>query len=338
LTSATQLIESPIGQSLLLPFYPFVQLIVATQWSTALAGWALTAGLLNGGMLALLMRLDRLFDQLIARRQRVNYPPGAPKAAAPAARSHRRRTRGIPWLMGAGPLFWRQWHGALRHRGSLLFALALPGILASTPIFIFRDGKQALLNVTAALVFYSFLLLPAALKFDFRRDIRRMPILKTLPIAPTPLVIGQIVAPATLAFLFQLALLLLTIVIRPCPLWMLWAVLGLLAPLDLLIFGLDNLAYLLYPYRLNQEGIEIFLRTTLTFTAKGLLFALALVMTFAWSFAARTLAERLSGPLADPALVFVAGAWLMLVGACLLTVWALSHAFRRFDPSRDLPA
>jgi hypothetical protein len=47
-------------------------------------------------------------------------------------------------------------------------------------------------------------------------------------------------------------------------------------PLNVLVFGLDNLIYLLYPYRVQQEGLEIFLRTMLTFTGKGLLFAVAL--------------------------------------------------------------
>ena len=47
-------------------------------------------------------------------------------------------------------------------------------------------------------------------------------------------------------------------------------------PLNVLVFGLDNLIYLLYPYRVQQEGLEIFLRTMLTFTGKGLLFAVGL--------------------------------------------------------------
>ena len=57
-------------------------------------------------------------------------------------------------------------------------------------------------------------------------------------------------------------------------------------PLNVLVFGLDNLIYLLYPYRLQQEGLEIFVRTMLTFTGKGLLFALGFGAMSLWGFAA----------------------------------------------------
>ena len=46
--------------------------------------------------------------------------------------------------------------------------------------------------------------------------------------------------------------------------------------MNVLVFALDNLIFLLYPYRMQQEGMEIFLRTMLTFTGKGLLFVLGL--------------------------------------------------------------
>ena len=167
--------------------------------------------------------------------------------------------------------------GANRQRSQLAVALALPGILAILPVFVCGNGRQAALQVSAALTFYSFLLLPTALKFDFRRDIQRMAILKSLPIRPVAVVLGQIATPTLLAFAFQATVLTATIAVRPFPVWMLLATLLLLAPLNALIFTLDNLVYLLYPYRLNQEGIEIFLRTTLTFTAKGLIFAVGLL-------------------------------------------------------------
>ena len=41
--------------------------------------------------------------------------------------------------------------------------------------------------------------------------------------------------------------------------------------MNVLIFALDNIIFLLYPYRVQQEGLEIFLRTMLTFTGKGII-------------------------------------------------------------------
>jgi hypothetical protein len=118
---------------------------------------------------------------------------------------------------------------------------------------------------------------------------------------------------------------------------MLLATLALLLPLDLLIFAIDNMVYLLYPYRLNQEGIEIFLRTTLTFTAKALIFTAGLVATFFWSFAAHQLARWLPGFLHDPALVFVVGGTMLLSGATVVAVLLLARTYVRFDPSQDTP-
>ena len=290
------------------------------------------------GMTWLMVRLDRWFQQRMMERLRREYPPRATVAptstATPAAGSWRR----IVWLDGAGPIAWRQLIGANRQRSQLAVALALPGVLAMLPIFVCSNGRQAALQVSAALTFYSFLLLPTALKFDFRRDIQRMAVLKTLPIRPFAVVIGQISTPTLLAFAFQATVLTATMVVRPFPTWMLLATLLLLAPLNALIFAIDNLVYLLYPYRLNQEGIEIFLRTTLTFTAKGLIFTLGLVLTFLWSFAAHQLALRLPVGLNDAALVFVLGGWAMLCATTWATLQLLAVVYLRFDPSQDTPA
>ena len=114
-----------------------------------------------------------------------------------------------------------------------------------------------------------------------------------------------------------------------------------LMPMNVLVFALDNLIFLLYPHRLNQEGLEIFLRTTLTFTAKGLLFALGVTVTAGWALAAAGLAKSLvRGGHHMPLLnvLFPLGLTFLLTAAaalaCHLTVWA----FRRYDPSQDTPA
>jgi hypothetical protein len=183
------------------------------------------------------------------------------------------------------------------------------------PLIVFDDPHIVLLNVVGSLAFYSFLLLPAALKFDFRRDVDRIAILKSLPVRPAAVVTGQLATPILIASAYQLAVLLITVLIYPVHPGLLVAAFVLLAPLNILIFALDNLIYLLYPYRLNQEGLEIFLRTTLTFTAKGLLFGLALGVTLAWALVVVQIASVFTGSnslLGDAKFVFVAGAWFML--------------------------
>jgi len=51
--------------------------------------------------------------------------------------------------------------------------------------------------------FYTFLLLPTALRFDFCRDLDRLATLKGLPITPIAAAMGQTLTPVLIATLFQ---------------------------------------------------------------------------------------------------------------------------------------
>ncbi|MCP4189259.1 MAG: hypothetical protein GY768_01380 [Planctomycetaceae bacterium] len=337
--STASLAETPLGETLIAPFQVFSQLITATSYSAATLGWLVIAATMVSGSLVILIRLDQYFSETIQQREEAAYPPHPPrKRQAPDKAKAASQLVRIPQWYGGGPVAWRQIVGAFKQRSSLIFALALPGGLACLPLYVYVDGTQAVLSVAAALVFYTFLLLPSALKFDFRRDIRRMIVLKTLPIRPIFLVAGQITTPVALAFVFQLSVLIITMLTRPYPIWIMVTILVLLAPLNILIFALDNLVYLLYPYRLNQEGIEILLRTTLTFTAKGLLFTIALAMTFAWGFIANFLSRSILHTPSHSAAIFIVGMGLMLCGTSAILLHGLSLAFQYFDPSQDTPA
>ena len=169
-----------------------------------------------------------------------------------------------------------------------------PAVLACAPCFVIADPYIAFLATTGTLAFYTFLLLPTALRFDFRRDLDRLATLKGLPITPAAAVIGQTLAPVLIATLFQSGVLAFAIAARSLPPHHLVMAMLVMIPLNVLVFGLDNLIYLLYPYRVQQEGLEIFLRTMLTFTGKGLLFAVGLAAMAAWGFAAAALTRGLS--------------------------------------------
>ena len=54
--------------------------------------------------------------------------------------------------------------------------------MAMTPMFVLADPLGAFLSTAGALAFYTFLLLPTALRFDFRRDLDRLALFKSLPI------------------------------------------------------------------------------------------------------------------------------------------------------------
>ena len=182
--------------------------------------------------------------------------------------------------------------------------------------------------------------MPTALRFDFRRDLDRLATLKGLPITPAAAAVGQTLAPVLIASLFQSGVLAFAVGARSLPAHHLCMAMLVMIPLNVLVFGLDNLIYLLYPYRVQQEGLEIFLRTILTFTGKGLLFVGGLGATSAWGIAAAALARGFShwlGSAINAYTVFAAG---MIAGPSVLAalvLCGLSRAYRDMNPIEDLP-
>ena len=162
------------------------------------------------------MRIDSHFFKAIPRRERREYKrlkhAAGPARAAGAIRTGLSR---VPWCGGIGPIAWRQAVGATAHWGGLLLALATPYVLACLPLIVFHDPKRVLLNVVGSLAFYSFLLLPTALKFDFRRDVDQIAILKSLPLRPAAVVTGQLAVPIFIAGAYQLAVLLTAELVYP---------------------------------------------------------------------------------------------------------------------------
>lgn len=342
LNSIAQLRETWIGTVLELPFQVFGNIITAQQYSVGLVAWIVLALAMVFGLAWFVICIDSHFFKAVVRRERLEYQriesADSPARATSAVPTNLPR---VPSCAGIGPIAWRQAIGAYGHRSGLSMALAAPCVLACLPLIVFDNPNMVLLNVVGSLAFCSFLLLPTALKFDFRWDVDWIAVLKSLPIRPTAVVTGQLATPILIASAYQLVVLLITQLICPVHPGLLLAAFLLLAPLNILIFALDNLIYLLYPYRLGQESLEIFLRTTLTFTAKGLLFGLAVGVALGWALVAVRIAGAFAGSnslLSDAKVVFVIGAWFMLCLSTALSWWLLVRAYCRFDPSQDTPA
>lgn len=334
-----------------LPFQPFIDLIVADSMTagTALVGLVAVAMVLGlaFGVLALYSFMVRVVADREKRSYRsVVFAQASLSALTDTYHPASARLRVIhswlwlPWCRGAGPLAWRQLVGARRHWGSLLTAMIAPAVLAASPCFLIADANMALVATAGTLAFYTFLLLPTALRFDFRRDLDRLALLKGLPISAAATTLGQTLAPVLIATLFQTGVLAFAIIMRSLPLHHLFFAILVMTPLNALVFALDNLIYLLYPYRIQQEGLEIFLRTMLTFTGKGLLFALAMAATAAWGASATALSATMAGwtgsAISAPAL-FIGG---MIVGPLSLAaaaLYVLCRTYQRLDPIEDLP-
>jgi len=324
------------------PFDLYARLILMPHWSWPAAGQLVLAQGLVVAAAAAALWLDRqslrrraIAERAVFRQRRADdIPRSAPRRASSPIRYI------PPRMRGAGTLAWRQALGAFHYRTSLGMAMVVPAFLSCLTLLTPQRGTFMLIQLVAGLAFYSFLLLPTAFKFDFRRDVARLAVLKALPISPTAVTWGQLAVPVLLCTLFQLAVLLIALAIRPYPLSLLPAAIAVLVPTNILIFSLENLIFLLYPYRLGQEGLGVFFRSILTFTAKGLLFAAGLAVTLAWAWASRfamnrPLVSHLSwaGPLA-----FVSGLWLIVTLTALGITAVLTGVYRRFDPSQDTPS
>jgi hypothetical protein len=336
---------------LTLPFVPFVDVVLAD----GLTGpHLLRAALLTGVVIVLMLGIVLFYaatrSQLVRREQEIYNPETTSNriasvrhdqsASSKQSLAIRILERAGSRCGGMGALSWRQFLGAKRHGGGVLTALIAPAVFACIPLFVMANSTLAFLATAGALAFYSFILLPTALRFDFHRDLNRLAILKGLPIGTMATVVGQVVAPATIALLFQLVVLTVACVARGMSPQFLLATTMILIPTNVLIFALENLIYLLYPYRIQQEGLEVFLRTMLTFTGKGLLFTFGLVAISMWGFQAASLAARLqhwTDTPVHPGLVFTAGLIAILWAFATLTLAMLSRTYEQLDPIEDLP-
>lgn len=331
-----------MGQLLMVPFYPFAAVILAENVSGGLLLHGLAAVTLVVALVGVLAAADRYFGQRRVRRERHAYTRRPVEVASVAGgQTPLRQLPSLPWQAGWLALAWRQALGARHHWVSVVIAMAVPTFLALTPLLVHTSRSATLLTVIGSAAFYSLLLLPAAFRFDFRRDVDHMALLKSLPVAPTAMMAGQLLVPVVLTSGFQLLVLSIAAARQPVDLGYVAVAWLVLVPMNVLVFALDNLLFLLYPHRLNQEGFEIFLRTTLTFTAKGLLFALGLAVTAGWALSAVSLAKLLARG-GDPAplvgLLFPLGLTCMLTVAAGLAFHLAVQALRRYDPSQDAPA
>jgi len=334
-----------------LPFKPLVDLILAEDITAANLGLAASALAIVTSLAAGVVVLYAVTARRVASREKRDYRPGgiARSGFAGTVRNELGRTpnaasglplRRIPRWGGAGALAWRQLVGARRHWGSLLTAMIAPAVLACAPCFVIADPFVAFLATTGTLAFYTFLLLPTALRFDFRRDLDRLTTLKGLPITPAATTIGQTLAPVLIATLFQSVVLAFAVMARSLPPHLVLLTMLVMTPLNVLVFSLDNLIYLLYPYRVQQEGVEIFVRTMLTFTGKGLLFTFGLAVMSLWGFASVNVARAFSawiGGTINASLIFSAG---MIVGPSLLSalvLYGLCRTYRNLDAAEDIP-
>jgi hypothetical protein len=228
---------------------------------------------------------------------------------------------------------------AARSSGRLVFLVLILGIVFGAPILgnLRGEGNNALpgeavgMVVLGTVLWFTVLFTPL-MPFDFRGDVDRMALLKTLPVPAWRLAVGQLLAPV----LVMSALHVLTFVglAAAFPGTRGWVPVGLayVLPFNFLLFALENLLFLLFPFRLlhNSPGdFQALGRNVLFLFAKG--FALAVVGML--SAVLGVIAYLISGSV----LVGVLVPWPAVALAAAALVPLVALAFARFDVSRDTP-
>jgi hypothetical protein len=250
---------------LLWPFEAYGALLAAQRLFPDVVVWSSVVIGLNLFYLWLLILVDADYQEaslqstrrMQIRRQRGRADLGGSQPGADSAFQSLQFPRWL-WIGGAGVIVWRQFVTAWRAaRGIILVisiliaAIALPLVLSSDPMDL-THHTMIMLGVV------SVVFIPQMLRLDFRADVDRMTVLKVLPLSAKAIVVGQLLGPIAIASLLQWLILAACAAVQPEWRWGLCVAAAFSFPVNFLIFSVENLAFLLYPYRLPRSGIADF--------------------------------------------------------------------------------
>lgn len=240
------------GKLLLAPFEIIAQTATATSLFPDFVLWASVGVAMNLLVLWGIVGLDanymeksigtsqRIYER-IQRARRGQGLSGGVKARG------RLRPPSFGHLGGAGPIAWRQMTVALRSSHFAILLVLVLGLAITIPVFFSVEGRGATVAMPAvSLVVF---LLPQLLQYDFRGDIDRLDVLKSLPLSPWGVVAGQLFTPICISTLLLTGLvgaLYFTGVMSEG-----WASRCLLMtlPSNMFLYSIENLMFLVFPYQ-----------------------------------------------------------------------------------------
>ncbi|WP_435010322.1 putative ABC exporter domain-containing protein [Tundrisphaera lichenicola] len=337
--------RSPIIFALLSPFRWFILAFTAERIWPDLVRYAALGLVVDVALVALVFALDASYLEAVssssarrfAKMQKMGGGGGGIRSMN-TRKSGRFRFRppAVPWWGGVGPNFWRQMTTALGDPGRLITVL---GMLSTVPLimifFVPRDGPKAepIPYVCMGMIAWMSIILSFLLPYDFRGDIDIMEELKTLPIAPNSMALGQVLTPTLVATCSQ-ALAMAVVMVGFKELSMAtWAVLLFLFPVNLIFYSVENLLFLWYPSRVVAGQFDVMA------VGRQMIFLLAKVVGLAVSVGLAGLAGFLAFLITGRSLTASLGvAWVVLSASALGLIPLVGLAFSRFDVSRDVPA
>lgn len=335
-----KVVNSAVLRWVLMPFDVFSRTITATRLFPDLIIWGTAALGIDLGLAVLILRLDadyfessmEVSQKMYEKLQRLRRHGTIPIS------TFRPRTNwslpDFPALSGAGPLAWRQLLSALRSM-SKPFLIVLVLLLVGIGIGIVEvpDDAPVWIVLGAVAGMLTFFFFPMMLGFDFRADLDNMELLKVLPMPGWVVAAGQLGAPVLVASLVHILIFGVAACALGKPL-LLPAIVLFALTVNVAVFSIENLLFLVYPTRLFQAH-------------PGDFQALArMYLTFLVRFAVLGTAFGLGAGMGAITYWLTGGSWL----AAGFTMWlvtaleatalvpCVAWAFRRFDPSTDVPA
>ncbi len=339
--------SSPILKAAVLPFKPFVLAYTAERIWPDFVSWLAVCLALIGGMLALVFAVDaqylesaatssaRIYDQIQKMRK------GGLAGSSSRPKNTRVRVAMLPWWGGVGPILWRQLSTAAREPFRVIFVclmvLVPGGVMLYGMIAHPNPDRTALVMgpvMSLIMSLWISIYLSPLVAFDFRGDIDRMEELKTLPTPPSALVLGQVLTPVMIFTVpqwlgFGLASIWLGVVNVEY-----WATLAMALPATFLMFGIENLMFLLFPTRAtvaNPADFAAFGRQILLIMSKVFGVCLTLGASALVGFGAYSLLGAGRG-------VSLAISFCVASGFAVALVPLIVMAFLRYDVARDTPA
>lgn len=333
-----QIHSTVAGKVLLAPFDVFAHAITSRN-SSSLALWAASALAIDLALLTIVFSLDTNYLETAAtvsqkRYDRIQRYRRGGISTMSGAKSAGLRVRPLPWLGGVGPIAWRQLTNALRSSRGLLVVLAIITFSGATIALRHRGQKTSDIGPLIGTFVWINVLLVSMLKFDFRNELDRLDLLRSLPIRPIAVATAELIAPV--AFLTAVQLLITAVIaakftgIGPT----LLAAAAFFVPFNLLLVAIENLLFLMFPLRaagLIAGDMQLFGRQMVVFICKFLLLIFALCIAAAFGTVGYIIGNK-SWP------AFAVVAWFGLTLVSLSIIPLLARTYARFDPSLDTPA
>lgn len=328
--------HSWLGSILLAPFAMFAELFLARKIFPDLVVWAIPAITINAALVPVLVALDRrTTDHSLSESRRFSGRWARIRRGASFWASEKttgRSVRRSPVLGGLGPIVWRQTMNVVRNSGRVVLVFLVISMLTG-PI-LESTGNTLNTNVIVGLLyFFIVFIIPRTLLCDFRGEFSSMELYKALPIAPWRICAGQLVVPVLIASAIELVMIFSALLFfEGATQVILIALMAFTVPSNLLLYGLENLIFLLFPTRLLPVGrvdFEFLGRTLVDFILKTIIIVIAVVAAGAAGVAALNATGQ-------SYLWLAITSWLALTVIGLLTVTLLGIAFRRFKVSQTI--